>query len=61
VLALIECKKKNANMKVVDSLMVEEATNEEVELLEMVKDVDRPFAITADRKVILQDTFRTLQ
>ena len=49
MLTLIECKKKNMDMKVVYRVVVEEDTKEEVEVLELVKDVDRSFATTMTR------------
>jgi len=41
------------DMKEVDSAMVEEATKEVVEVLELVEDVEKSFAITAAIQVIL--------
>lgn len=49
------------DMKVVDNMVVEEATKEEVELLELVEDMDRSFATTEARKVILREIVKTLQ
>ena len=40
-------------MKVVHNAVVKEATKEEVEVLELFKDMDKLFTITATRQVIL--------
>lgn len=48
-------------MKKMDNVVVEEFTNEEVEVVELVEDMNRSFAITVANQVILRDNARTPQ
>ena len=44
----IECRQKNSDTKTRDNAMVEEASKEEVEEEELVKDMTRLFVITME-------------
>lgn len=57
---LIECKKKNMDMKEMDNMVVEETTKEYFEVLELVEDIDRSFVIIAAKQVILREIVKTL-
>lgn len=46
-------------MRKMDSTVVEEVTKEEVEVVELVKDMDKLFSITTVSQVILRETART--
>ena len=55
----MDYRQNNMDMNRMENAVVEEATKEEVKEVELVKDMDRSFSITAANREYLQEISRT--